>query len=136
MTALDVPYLLLPPDGQKGGRGVVHLGPLRWWAERGLIHCEDGDDNTYRSFSVREILFRLQAMSDNVKDAQRRVGHDPMMDFHKIHELQNYIEGMVELCRRAREQGTPDDPTARADLKRRRPTSIAVPAKPSGGSDA
>lgn len=108
---------------------VVRFGPLRFWAERGLIHVEDSTDNSYDSFSVQECLYRMRAISDMLGNSTQRAKHsEDQFDAANRHRQQQMLDGMIEVCRRAQIQGMPSDPTARADLKRRAKRSIIVPA--------
>lgn len=107
-----------------GQHGVVYgIDGCRWWAENGLIKYEEVDGN-YGAISVRSCLQRLKA--NNELHGRRSVDKG----FHTADEVtrvQRFIQEMLELCRKAREQGTPDDPAARRDRLRRLPTTVRVP---------
>lgn len=97
--------------------GVVRHGPLRIWAERGLIHIEDSRDGSYDSVTVRQALRRMQAVNDMIPS---------MLPEHREHNV-SMVEGMLTLTERAKVQGMPDDPSARRDRARRQPRSFVVP---------
>lgn len=110
-----------------GSSDVVRFGPLRLWADRGLIHIEDSRDNGYDTISVRAALERVNALNDVIKNSKahlRTKGDD--FDRAEITRHQNMIDGMVEIARKAQIQGMPDDPTARRDMSRRRVRSVVV----------
>jgi uncharacterized protein (DUF2342 family) len=107
-----------------GQTGVVRHGPLRIWAERGMVRIEDSRDNSYSSLSVKDCALRVKALSDMVKNT---LSTDELFSYDEIIELQRVIDGYVSVMQRAREQGMPEDASARRDLARRRPKSIVVP---------
>ena len=100
---------------------VCRWGSLRIWPERGLIHIEDSRDNSYEAISVRTALERLQAISDMLRNSRQRFHQEGAMDFHAFDQHMRYLEEMIEICREAQEQGSPDDPQARQEQIRRRP---------------
>jgi hypothetical protein len=51
------------------------------------------------------------------------------MAMDNIEDLQRFIDKMEDLVQQAREQGSPDDASARRDLVRRRPVTVVVPGK-------
>lgn len=109
--------------------GVVHHGPLRIWAERGLIHVEDSRDNDYRTFSVATVLRRMRGISEMLGNSTDRDKYtESQFDRAWRERNQTMIEEMIEVIRRAKEQGMPSDPTAVRDLVRRAPKTIVVPA--------
>ena len=115
-------------------QGIVHFAGLRWWADRGLIHWENKDTGDYGTLPVRVVLHRLSHINEMVHNV-RKGDPDPgkgeaalesaFGGDSKIHA--DYIDDMIELCRKAKEQGTPDDPSAVRDLKRRRSKTTIVP---------
>lgn len=105
-----------------GGHNVVRYKNLRFWPERGLIHVEDSRNNSYKSMSIREALFRVQALNDMVKASTQETDY-----YDEITAQQSFIEDILRIVKVAQEQGSPDDPSAVRDLARRRPTSIVVP---------
>ena len=106
------------------GHGVVRHGPLRVWAERGLINIEDGRDNSYRTVAVRDFLDRVRAINE-------MLGKTTDKGIEALHATREYyqrlVERYVDVCRKAQEQGSPDDPSARRAAQRARARSIAVP---------
>src|SRR5271166_5592624 len=97
---------------------LARLGPLRFWAERGLIHVEDARDNSYDSMSVRSALDRIRAINDMLGNRREKHSED-QYDQTKRAELMAFVEKMVDIIRKAREQGTPDDPAACREYVRR-----------------
>jgi len=100
---------------------VCHWGALRIWPERGLVHIEDTRDHSYTSVSVRTMLERLQGMSDMLRNSRQAMRDAGVMDFHHYDQHLRQLEQLVEVCRVAQQQGTPDDPQARQEHLRRRP---------------
>ena len=113
--------------GTEQARRVVRFGNLLMWAERGLVRLEDTRTGAYKVESVRTMLQRMRALSDMIGNSKRhRNPADPLAALMQEHV--GMLESMVEVCRRAQEQGTPDDPTCRTDLALRRPCTVVVPA--------
>jgi hypothetical protein len=107
---------------------VCVFGHLRFWAERGLIHCEDSRDNTYESYSVLSCLRRMRAISDMVGNStQREKFSEDKFDTFVLHAHQDMLEHMVRIVEKAKVQGMPSDPSARAALTRARPTTLIMP---------
>jgi len=110
------------------GRGVVHIGTVRYWAERGLIHAEDSVDNSYHTIPVKEMLLRIKAINDF------RPGIDGTEDkitkkwvYEQRQKIQKQVEQMLEIVRKAQAQGMPGDPTASHALRAARPTTVVMP---------
>lgn len=116
---MSTPYIL-------NNKNVVRLGPLRFWADRGLVHCEDARDNSYETLSTKEILERIQGINDMIGNTKRKA--DGLMHADEVREHQNFIDDMVRLCRRAKDQGSPDNPDAVKEAKRRRPATFVMPS--------
>jgi hypothetical protein len=114
----------------QGDNEVVVHDHIRMWAERGLIHIEDDRDNSYKVVGVREMLYRMKAVQDmlkNSKQSQRQRHSHDRFDAALVEKNQKMLDRMVEVVRKAQEQGMPHDASARRDLARRRPLTIAVP---------
>ena len=111
------------------GDDVVRFGPLRMWAERGLVHIEDSRDNSYDTVSVRVCLQRMRALSDMLgnKTVDRQKNSTDQFDGEFRRRNTEMLEAMTEVCRRAQIQGMPDDASARRDLVRRRAKTVVVP---------
>lgn len=110
------------------GHDLVATRHLRFWAERGLVHCEDARDNSYKSYSVRETLLRMKALSDMLgKSSQRDMHSEDQFDQARRAEIQTMLDGLLIVCNKAKEQGMPSDASARRDQVRRRPTTVVVP---------
>lgn len=111
----------------KSQKNVAIIGQCRFWAERGLIHVEDGRDNTYKIMSVYQALQHLNGISDMLtKTLKERLGEEYA---NQIGHEQKFIELMLDILQRAREQGQPFDPSARRDLNIRRPRQFLMPAR-------
>lgn len=115
-----------------GDHDCVRYGHLRIWAERGLLHTEDDRDGAYDTISVRTGLQRMLALQEMLGNSREEAKHNPGFNHQLYDRIQKMLEQMVEVCRKAQIQGMPDDPTARADLKRRLPVSVVVPGRNSG----
>lgn len=117
-----------------GGKHVLNeddvciFGPLRFWAERGLIHIEDSRDNSYESVSMRTALHRVSAISEMLGNSSKRelYSEDQFDQANRVRH-QQMIERMLRIFEKAKIQGMPSDPSARRDLVRRRPVSVVVP---------
>lgn len=120
--------------GVLGEHDVVRHGPLRFWAERGLIHCEDERDSSYLCYSIRTALQRMSALSDMLGNTNDRAMHsEDQFDQNNRARIQHMLEGLSTMVTRCKIQGMPDDPSARRDLKRRAPKSVVVPQLYGGG---
>jgi len=113
--------------------GVVYFGPrsnpnsVRWWAERGQLHWEDARTNGYGTVSVREFLYRLQAINDMISNGKRSETKG-MMHADEVERHQRFIEEALVLVRRAKEQGMPQDAKVRKHMAQNKPISVVVPA--------
>jgi hypothetical protein len=104
-----------------GEHKVARLNQLRVWAERGLIHWEDGKDNSYASISIKDALLRIQALNEMLGN---RVDDKDIPRFRELREkIQVFIEKMQDVIAQAREQGAPDDPTRRSY----KPAQVVIP---------
>jgi hypothetical protein len=106
-----------------GRKDVVHFEKCRYWADRGLIHWEK-DDGDYGSMPVKDALERMRGLSDMVGNIKHGEGYHYASE---VSDHQTFIEQMVAIVRRAREQGEPIDAEARRDAKRRRPLTVVLP---------
>jgi hypothetical protein len=97
--------------------GVVHFRGDRWWAEAGLIHCEEGKNGNCRTIPVPDMLRRMQALNDMIGNSR---AHPDGVARHtdEVVEMQDYLEAMVRLCTQAQSQGRPDDPAAVSQIRR------------------
>lgn len=86
-----------------------YKNPVRWWAERGRIHWEQIHVDKYGSISIRQCLIRLQAIQDMIKNSRKGRSY---MRPDEITIYQNYIDEMLELCKKAKAQGDTEDPRA------------------------
>jgi hypothetical protein len=113
--------------------GVVFFGPtanpkaVRWWAERGQLHWEDSRDNGYGTVSIKDFLLRLQGISDMTSNGKRKA-NEGFLHVEELVRHQRFIEEALQLVRKAKDQGDPDDPRTRKEMKQRRPITTVVPA--------
>lgn len=111
-----------------GQHQVVRFGPLRFWAENGLIACEDERDNTYQTVSVRTALDRIRAINDMLGNStQRMKNSEDQFDQANRRRHQDMVDAMVQIVRLAREQCNWDDDTSVRDVLRRMPTTFCMP---------
>lgn len=98
---------------------------LRFWAERGLVRCEDSRDNSYTVMSIKTFLHRVKGINDmlgNSREDRRGLMHED-----KVQDLRRFIDQALSVAKQAQEQGSPDDPSARRDAVRRLPATVIVP---------
>jgi hypothetical protein len=118
--------------------GVVFFGPsanpkaVRWWAERGQLHWEDSRDNSYGAVSIRDFLLRLQGINDMLSNGKRK-DNEGFLFADEILRHQKFIEEALDLVRKAKEQGDPDDPRTRSEMRQRRSITTVVPAEIAAG---
>lgn len=118
--------------------GVVYFGPrdnpkaVRWWADRGQLHWEDSRDNGYGIVSVREFLYRLKAINDMISNGRKK-DNEGMMHADEVDRHQRFIEEALELVRKAKEQGVPQDPKVRKHKAQERPMTMVMPSSLSAG---
>ena len=100
---------------------------VRYWGENGLIHMswEEGGIERYKSIPIKDALLRLKALNDILgKTPHSEKCHFP----DEIKKLQDFIDDMCKLIRRARESGPgdpfdPSNPNCIAKPTNRRPIS-------------
>lgn len=115
---------------QLHGKSVVFFGPRDnprcqlWWAEKGQLHCEDSRDNSFVTVSVRDFLLRLQAVNDMLSNGE----NENFAHRDEVARHMRFVEEAVELVRKAREQGVPEDPRVLQAKSQSAPTSVSVPA--------
>lgn len=113
--------------------GVVFFGPrsnpkaVRWWAERGQLHWEDSRDNTYGVVSVREFLYRLKAINDMLSNGKHKE-NEGVMHVDEVERHQRFVEQAIELAKKAKEQGMPQDPEVRRHKAQELPISVSMPS--------
>jgi len=113
--------------------GVVFFGPraapkaVRWWAERGQLHWENSQDNSYGVVSVREFLLRLQGISDMLSNGNKKE-NEGFMHADEVERHMRFIEEAIELVRKARDQGIPQDPRVRRHKAMDIPITMVMPS--------
>lgn len=108
-----------------GQNKVLRHGPLRVWAERGLVRVEDSRDNSFTTLTVKQTAERAKGLSDMIRNSTSTNNY---FNYQQVVELQRLLEGYVDIMRQAQEQGMPDDPTAVRDLSRRRSAKVSMTA--------
>lgn len=116
---VDHNVLIMEGPAKNGGRRT-----LRFWAERGLIHCENSADNEYKSMSVRQFL--LQVKANNQMLLNSPISEDTGADRHFRELTLRYNEKAQIIAAIAQEQGMPSDASARRAKVRERAKTIAV----------
>lgn len=106
-------------------RGDEDGQPLRMWAERGLVHWEDPRTNAYGSMLWRDAAIRVLALSEMVSNKTTEDGLGKYAN--ERYMIKRFVCEMEKVIERAKEQGSPDDPDAAAELRRRRRTLCAAP---------
>ena len=104
----------------------------KWWAEGGLIHWENLDCGRYKqrfgSMTVVECLDRLRGHNDMIGNNRTNKGWNFPDEMQKFRA---YIDGMIELCKKAKQQGMPDDANHSrqmvAEIKEKRKSRMVVP---------
>jgi len=93
----------------------------RFWAERGLIHCEDSKEG-YCILSVAQFMTQVKALNDMLgkKSSTDDTGADA--DLRKL--IQENVDTAVLIARKAQEQGMPSDPTCRTNYRIMRKTTM------------
>lgn len=113
--------------------GVVFFGTrtnpnaVRWWAERGQLHWEDSRTNAYGVVSLREFLLRLQGINDMISNGRSK-DNEGFMHADEVERHMRFIEQALELVRKAKEQGAPDDPVARKHKAMSMPVTVVMPS--------
>lgn len=113
--------------------GVVFFGPrsnpraVRWWADRGQLHWEDSRDNGYGVVSVREFLLRLNGISEMLSNGRKKE-NEGFMHADEVERHMKFIEEALELVRKAKEQGMPQDPQARYHKAMSLPLTVVMPS--------
>ena len=119
--------------------GVVFFGPrdqpkaVRWWAERGQLHWEDSRTNAYDTVSVREFLLRLQGISDMLSNGRKKENQG-FMHSDEVERHMRFIEEALELVRKAKEQGIPEDPKVRRHKAMDLPVTVVMPSALNSGT--
>lgn len=108
--------------GRSFDQDVLLVNRTRFWAERGLIHC-DGPQG-YQTLSVRQFLRHINGIVEMLGGSSARTDH--VKDAALRAEYQDIVERSMGLARKAQEQGMPTDPSACRDYVRRRPTTVCM----------
>jgi len=97
---------------------MAYFGGSKFWADKGIIHCEDAISNTYCTMSIADALERVKAV-------KRMIGtsSDPgiEIDLCERESIMHSIEQMLHVIRRAEDQGGgPTNPDMIKDMEVRR----------------
>lgn len=96
-----------------GKPGVVRFGPrdnpkcLRYWAERGLIHCEDERDNSYETLTIRDFLLRVKSINDMLGNSKAVLAAEGFAHMDEVERQQRFVEEAADLVERAKTQQAP-----------------------------
>jgi hypothetical protein len=93
----------------------------RFWAERGLIHCEDSKEG-YTILSVAQFMQQVKGLNDML--GNRASNRDTGFDVDLRKSIQANVEMACRIAKKAQEQGMPDDPTCRTNYAVMRPRSF------------
>ena len=105
---------------------VAHFGHYKYWADAGIIHSEDTRTGAYKAIQVRQILHRMNALQDMLKASKEERDNFEYKEEIQFNEIQGFLETMIPIVQKAREQGMPSDPTCGHDLRVRRKKQVAV----------
>ena len=108
------------------GNDVARYAHLRVWAERGLVHIEDARDNSYECVPYRTMLERINAINEML--GKSRLDRGKFIDEDLRNRLQTAVEEIFAVCKKAKEQGSPDDPAARREASRRASATVRMPS--------
>lgn len=108
--------------GKSFNENVLVVGRDRYWAERGLIHC-DGPSG-YNILSVTSFLRRLKAICGMVGNSSAK--GDTPHDANLRAQYLNLVDTGMRIAEVARVQGTPDDPAACREYVRRRSKTLCM----------
>jgi hypothetical protein len=116
-----------------GNSNVVFFGPrsnpraVRWWAERGQLHYEDSRDNSYGVVPYAEFLHRLKAINDMIGNGKSKDNED-FLHADEVARHMRFVEQGIELAKKAKAQGIPQDPEVRKHKLQALPVSVAMPS--------
>lgn len=79
---------------------------VRYWAERGIIHWEDSRGTSGELTSLREALLRLRNVNVMLGMSSDQ---GVEIDHQERHALQEFVEKMMGVIRKAKEQGSLKD---------------------------
>lgn len=98
---------------------------LSIWAELGRIHFQNERTGEYSSLSRRDFLERLDALNSlNSKGSSVK----SIYDVTERERIARFVEKAIDLVRKAKEQGDPDD----ANVRRQRAETLTKPVSFSG----
>ncbi len=86
----------------------------RFWAERGLIHCEDSKEG-YSILSVQQFMQQVKGINDML--GKKSSGGDSGADADLRKHIQEQVEKAVAIAEKAQVQGTPDDKSSYKNYK-------------------
>lgn len=99
----------------------------RWWAERGMLRQENQVTGQVTDHTVTTAMQRVKAVRDMIGNSRTAKGY---MCPDECEEYQRFVDGIVELCRRAHDQGRPDVPAhvaqKTAEIKAKRHNRMVV----------
>jgi hypothetical protein len=97
---------------------MAYFGSSKFWADKGIIHCEDAISNTYCTMSIDEALRRVDAVR-NLIGTTSNPGVE--IDLCERESMMRSVEQMLNVIRRAQDQGGgPENPQMVSDMEARR----------------
>jgi hypothetical protein len=110
-----------------GQHRVVEFGTCRYWANNGMICCEDSRDNSYGTISVWDMEERMQALKEM---KLKHDGVDSSIQRAYVKEQRGKIDGFLRsmegLVRTAKAQGVPLTEEGIKEARRRSPRSVLL----------
>lgn len=112
-----------------GDAKTATLGQTTFWANNGWIHCQHPVEG-HKQMRVKEALERVYALSQMLRNSSEK---DLIKYADTRERIQSFVDAMVDICKRAQEQGEYDDASMTRDKVRRLSKSISVPKSFSSG---
>jgi len=103
---------------------MAYFGSTKFWADKGIIHCEDAISNTYCTMSIDEALRRVDAVKQIIGTSSNP---GVEIDLCERESMMRSVEQMLNVVRRAKEQGGgPTNPEMIKDQEARRKKMFLV----------
>ncbi len=108
---------------------------IKYWADGGLVHMENQVTGEYLTMTVFKAALHLKGINDMVGNSRSGKGWNTPGE---MMAYRNFVDQMIELMQKARQQGMPDDVNhARQKLdalKAKRSSRVVVPANIGGAN--
>jgi hypothetical protein len=103
---------------------MAYFGSSKFWADKGIIHCEDAISNTYCTMSIDEALERVVAVKQIIGTSSNP---GVEVDHCERDSMMRSVEQMLNVIKRAQEQGGgPGNPEMVKDMEARRKKLFVV----------